>query len=246
MNDLHNDDWQATLDRLVDDELSPAERAACIARAEREPAGWRDVALRFLEEQEFRRACRSLQSRTNDAVDPQRSLSGDPAIRPIAANDRSTNRRAAWSRLAAACAAVAAMVWGVVAVTSSHRGESDAGRNMAIAPSPRVVRPSNTRAASVAQRSANSGTSQAQFVVMNPGGEPQQVMTLPVVTATPDEWRRLASEQPKLPSEIREQIERQGLEVHERRTWWPVRLTDGRDGFLPIDEVQWVSSSNTY
>ena len=54
-----SDEKTILIDRLVDDELSPAEREELLAALEQED-GWRDCALAFLENQSWRREIKSL------------------------------------------------------------------------------------------------------------------------------------------------------------------------------------------
>jgi hypothetical protein len=62
---------EAELDALVDDELDDDRRRAFLQKMDREPAGWRRVALRFLQRQVERRVVRDLMSATPNRAKPE-------------------------------------------------------------------------------------------------------------------------------------------------------------------------------
>lgn len=81
---------QEEIDRLVDDELSQAERRAIIERLERLPDGWRRCALAFLEAQCWRRAI-APEEPCESAATPGAGLTVEGA--PLAAETRVAPRR---------------------------------------------------------------------------------------------------------------------------------------------------------
>jgi hypothetical protein len=94
------------LDRLVDDELTDAERRELLLRLERTPDGWRRCALAFLENQAWRSESKS-------------HVSGAPqiAVRPTPAKvaKRGWSGAVVWMPLAtAACLMLALGMWVVV------------------------------------------------------------------------------------------------------------------------------------
>jgi hypothetical protein len=108
-------DERGHVDRLVDGELSDAERRALLARLDREPDGWRRCALAFLEAQCWREALDPLAARSGSTVRP--SAVGKAAARP-----RTPGRaRGLFSRAAVLLAAFA-LGWAV-------RGAPPAGPN---------------------------------------------------------------------------------------------------------------------
>ena len=99
---------EAELDALVDDELDDDRRRAFLQRMEREPAGWRRVALRFLQRQVERRVVRDLMGATQPRTtqEPRKTEPGIvrwyPALR---------------------IAAMALLVVGLVELLVPHRGK---------------------------------------------------------------------------------------------------------------------------
>ena len=72
---------EAELDALVDDELDDDRRRVFLQKMDREPAGWRRVALRFLQRQVERRVVRDLMGATQPRVKPESRNSDSGIVR---------------------------------------------------------------------------------------------------------------------------------------------------------------------
>ncbi len=110
---------EAVLDALVDDELDDNRRREFLQRMDKEPAGWRRVALRFLQRQVERRAVRDL-------------MGG--AVARVSASPKTEGKIIRWYP-ALRVAAVVMLVAGLVGIFASHRGRRPAGKLGAMATS---------------------------------------------------------------------------------------------------------------
>src|SRR3954453_22699968 len=90
---FQNDD--ILFDRLVDGELSTAERRELLALLDKRPEGWRKCALAFLEAQAWKKDFQSLTAK------PATRAAAASMIAPKANSQRTTIRAAQWLAVAA-------------------------------------------------------------------------------------------------------------------------------------------------
>jgi hypothetical protein len=202
------------IDRLVDDELDPAERRALLGRLDAEPGGWRRCALAFLEAQSWRAALAAL------ADEP---AAGEPGRRP----GRMTPRPALVG-LAAGLLAAFALGWAAGGsahgpprqapdrVTSTPAGQASPGAQPV--PTPAPAEPVRIGSTATRVRPVSSG---------------RTVLAIPGLD---ERWLRRPPA--PLPEPLRRQWERRGYRVEQQHALMTVPLKDGRRMAVPVDEVR--------
>jgi hypothetical protein len=219
------------IDRLVTGDLDESERLELLAWLDAEPARWRRCGLAFLEAQALR-----------DALTPGAAgeLTLSSAGPPRAAGWRSPRLR--WRPMLVAAAAIMAAF--ALGWTLGHRPPSPVDSGMSIAGNS----PDESSAAA-SQTAASAGSTPAGTTLSpTPGGrvtlvrvrvgegtDAREVM-LPVLAgpATSVAWERTPG---PVPDYVRRQWERQGYRVTERRQTVPLKLADGRQVELPVEQV---------
>lgn len=206
------------LDRLVDGELSDAERSALLARLEAEPDGWRRCALAFLEARAWREAFAPLAARTSrDAMlPPVDAPSGIPADVPRPGSRTWPPSRRLRTFAAIAAGFLAAFVAGWSAGEMSHARVP--GRNVAQGPSPRDANGPAPRAGSGPEEDTPA-----------PGS--------PEAPRPPIDHRWLAQLPTPLPESVLRQLERSGYQVDQQQVLISMGLDDGDSVALPVNEV---------
>jgi len=214
------DDW--IFDQLADGELGESDRRELLAQLDTTPDGWRRCALAFLEGQSLRQEFRALAA-------SQRAAPAAVAARPAA-------RSRGWRQRAAALANLAAGF--LIAITLVFLVREYSGPP---APSPGEVAVggrNNTGAAATASQAGEVPSRGWQTMTLAPDAGTQQFVHLPVnERATIDEdWLKTLPE--AIPADILRTLERTGHRVERQRQLLPVPLEDGRQLFVPVDQVE--------
>ena len=225
---MNNNLDERTLQRCVDGELSESEQQALLRQLEASPAGWREVALSFLEHQLWSKA-------GHDFVhEPAPPLVAGPAqlseapLRPWSSRVRS---------VALAASTLLAVGLGYVG------GQGRFGSNSAATPSgPGVVqsasntsRPSGSPTAMVSMRNDSSA------VPLRPDSIPavtnSQPPSAPVFDAEllQQYGDRLM---PRLSVEDRQRLEDQGYQIREEPSYYTVPIDDNRRLIVPVNTVR--------
>jgi hypothetical protein len=240
------------LDRLVDGELSEAERHEVLVALDRDDCdptcGWRRLALAFVESQTLHRELRS-------GCLPSHPHSPGAVLTALAECGRSsvvatvqTHRApvAGWLR-AAALVACGLFAFGI------GRWSSPVGRDLARVEQRPVTTPQtfvgptqndeNTELAAV--ESPKQETQQTLRLVLDDllGGPPQSV-EVPVVSDSqidPVEW---LDSPPSVPADVQRALLRAGRLVHEQRQLFEVEMSDGRRGIVPVSDVTVVNAGS--
>lgn len=239
------------LDRLVDGELSPAERRELVARLEAEPEGWRRLALAFLEAQAWREELRGLDEAPLVAAPPSRSAPAEPSRVPDAggrwgALGQHGPAASSWLALAASLlmafglgswSAGGRNPWAPAAGGSGNfvaqRGSNSAGAPRGIAPG---------AAADLAGIGLGPGESGSPAVVdlvwADGAASAGRPVHLPVVS--PDEsWEAWLTQPEVQASGPADRIlSRLGHRVNRIRQLVPVTLEDGHVAEVPVERVQ--------
>ncbi|MEX2114553.1 MAG: hypothetical protein WD845_15265 [Pirellulales bacterium] len=250
-------DESRVLDRLVDGELSQADRRTLLASLDDEPGGWRRCALAFLEAQSWRWQLAQV------ASGPLVAQAAAAVKRPDSALRGGVGSRSFWG----ACLAIAGSLLVAFGLGTRYTNEAPnvahvstagdsnlggAGTSTSVA-APTTVEPANS-IASAAQPTVDSDPSAA-----NATGEPSAWETLTLSTvdeagsADPDHQFEvrvrdadadaasldalLASGESTLPAALVEQLQQDGWEVTSRRQLMPVSLSDGRQMVVPVEQV---------
>jgi hypothetical protein len=227
-------------DRLVDGELSEAERSRLLAALDQEPDGWRRCALAFLEAQCWREGLgglfRPAQPMATRETGPS-SLTQKPGRSPA-------GRR--WS-----LQSVAAMATGLVACFLLVMGATHYWDNGGNAGPSGGVTPANLA----------KGGPQSAPLMPGPSAYPDQstpwqMVGLPtgnnngtvVIPAKPrdrldDQWmQNLPS---AMPEKVRQALERTGHRVQQQREVIPVQMNDGRVLFVPVEQMDIQPAQHT-
>jgi hypothetical protein len=217
---------QRLLDRLVDGELSDEQERAVIARLEDTPDGWRRCALAFLESRCWQRAA--------DAVTRQ----GDGEPRPAAAQQTSSAWRAQPWTWVLALAAVFLVAFGVGtflprAGSRSSRMEVAQPAAPALRPSPALAQVERPADQSVTDRVGPAGDLYlGNLKLVNDSGSEIDV---PVYDWNQQVAEELMYRSQPLSPDLARQLKRH--QVRSSRSYLPVRLEDGRQIVLPVQEV---------
>lgn len=204
------------LDRLVDGELTDAERRELLLHLERTPDGWRRCALAFLENQAWRGEAKSWASEAPEV-----------AVRPRTA----TTARSVWSAAtawtmvaAAACLLIAVGLWVVV---RDRDGNSITQIQIPQGGNVRVVGNSPTAAAPNMRLVVEGGP--------NRSGE---VVEVPLVDAGQLDEALFGPWSQAVPPEVLQMLEQAGHQVVRERRLVPFDLRDGRRVVVPMDQVE--------
>lgn len=208
-----------SLDRFVDGELSEPERRDVLLAADREPDGWRRLALAFVESQTLREELKAL-------------------TQPMSPNTRCASDRAPFVRLQLAWLRVTGLVACCLLAFGIGRW-SNANTSTNSAASPRTFAPSDGKGQTIAAGAPESGERhQTMRLVLDDllGGPPQSV-DVPVVEDSQSDPSDYLTGPPVISPEIQRALLRAGRRVHEQRQLFEVPLADGRYGVVPVSNV---------
>ena len=238
MNESMTAEEQQLLDRLVDGELSEAERRGLLARLESQSDGWRRCALAFLEAQSWSKQLRTFASHS----------AKDPAVQPAAPVRRSWMAGPAGTLLAAAASFLVALGlglawrtgaegWGTVAeappAQAPETGASQLAQNEPAKQTP--VRPQSPAELQPGLSDPRWGT-----MTVSVDGDQDGVaerLELPVVAGSELDESWLESQPAALPPQVLKALERMGHRVEQQRQFFPFELRDGRRVVVPVDEI---------
>jgi hypothetical protein len=223
-------------DRLVDGELSEADRRALLASLDAEPEGWRRCALAFLEAQAWRESFGELT--------PAKSQPAPAPIPEISPRPPKTKKPlgAMGTVMAMAASFLIALGLGGWLLRSPDGGTTNPSSNLiAENTGPRTITPIPpvTPGGEAIRQPESPVTAPWQMVKLQAPGltgsnEPLQLPALPR-DRLDEEF--LDSVPSPLPEAVRQALERTGHEVRTHRDLVPVQLKDGRQLVVPIDQV---------
>lgn len=240
MDPISNFDQQA-IDRLVDGELSIGQQRGLISELDASADGWRRVALAFMEANQLRTAVRATLADTHDGramemmeppakVDLLVTIPTRPSLpqslNPHDGLDRTG--RAGW-----VAAIAASLVIGVSAgrIWQPESLDENGVKRLSVHES---ISPAATAQQAIVAENATPTKPDVPVWLVDP--EMQQMRSLSVPVMSLSEMRNADwFAQPSLPPSVRQQIERHGYHIEERRTWLPCMLPDGREAVLPVD-----------
>lgn len=245
---------QDLIDRLVDGELTPEERQALILRMQADGELCRQVALAFLEAQEWSKCLGSALEALNHTeglpagVTDKSKLESLPhaASRPLGVQlPHGTTNAAARAKtrsihhLAGTLAAMAAsLLLGSVAswwaLSQWAVRPAKQSTNPAIAATGRPVE--NGGAAQVPSASDQSLELVTLPVAVEASGESSDLQ-FPVVSLAGNS-PVIVSPAGILPQDFWENLRKHGHTIRQQRHFLPVALPDGREGVMPVDQVE--------
>lgn len=207
-----------SLDRFVDGELPESERREVLLVVDREPDGWRRLALAFVESQALRQELKAL---TQPASSVRHATYRVPSVRASLAWLRVTG-------LVACCL----LAFGIGRWSNANTPTNSVA-------GPRTFAPSDGNGQSVAAVAPESGERhQTMRLVLDDllGGPPQSV-DVPVVEDSQSDPADYLTGPPVISPEIQRALLRAGRRVHEQRQLFEVPLSDGRFGIVPVSNV---------
>jgi len=234
------------LDRLVDGELSDADRRELLLRLEHEPHGWRRCALAFLEAQSWKEDLGAM-CRSAATPNPVAACAGPYDTIRMAGPPAAASRPRMGTLLAMAASLLVALVLG-----STARDWWQVRSGGPVAPRPDLA---NVGTAGPSVLDASKKTSLPPELV--DAAEPGNGWKMVTLAVPPDDLRgadravRLpAIEQDRLNEEWIEQfptalpagvlraLERTGYQVRQQRQLMPLPMKDGRRLVVPVDRVE--------
>lgn len=237
------------LDRLVDGELSDVERRNLLGRLERQPDGWRRLALAFLEAQTWGDAARE-----TDAVAASPKAS---EIRPAELVDAGSRnwKRLVGTPLAMAASFLLAFTLGI-ALRGAWRG-TDPNAAMLAAQKSAQSEAAMRDVIAQAQLGPLNGTALNDNVEYLPVGpefaatrqqanDPVEEVWLPTEESASDESNLAGTPAPAVPEQVLRSLRRLGHEVQTHQSLWPVDLKNGQRALVPVDEVEIRYVGNDY
>ncbi|HOM16359.1 MAG TPA: hypothetical protein PLQ00_03480 [Thermoguttaceae bacterium] len=231
---------EGQLDRLVDGELSEAQRREVLQQVAVHPEGWRRLALAFLEAQTWRQEMPCL-VQTPIAPKPQ------PVVRPASTRPI---RSPAWQILALAGGVLVAFLGGywMRDIWPGLPTSSQEGLIVQSTPLPKQANQETQERKTPSEEdwlkegpesSGRPSSSGWEYVTLTAGRGPDgvpEVVRVPVSPAVPE--RGLAPSRPPIPEELLELLRRWGAEVSHSRGFVPLRIEDGRQVVVPVEQVE--------
>ncbi|QEG39814.1 hypothetical protein [Roseimaritima ulvae] len=237
---VDRDSLELQMQRLVDGELDVDGRRWLLQQADSRPAMWRQIALRFIEEQ-------SLQANRSVFVDavPPTSAAVDPADHesPVQTPVRPARQVPRWAMLAGL---VACLLFGVSigrlltpAATLVRAPEPPPAADMPsakAAPAPPVESAPATDSPSPPGVRSDVST---RLVGLNKTG--QSVVDLPLVPVKSLSSDVLMGHDHASLDELHQELARRGIELRYQTTVVDGMLPDGRQMYLPVHEVSFTN-----
>jgi hypothetical protein len=253
LDEFRNDECRV-LDRLVDGELSQADRRALLAALDDEPGAWRRCALAFLESQSWRWQLAQVASEPLVA----QAISASGATPLTGAGVKRRNGFGAWLAIAAGLL-VAFLLGARYGEPSPQIADvpTESGADLAANESPSAQPVLETP---VAPPRSVAGTEPAPDEPTAAAGDPSastwETLTLAALNESGDEaadrqfeirvrddsdsqalQELLAADESALPAALIEQLELEGWQVSRQRQFVPVSLPDGRRMILPVEQL---------
>lgn len=242
-----NDDLRQ-LDLLVDGALPEGERRELLARLERQPDGWRRLALAFLEAQTWGEAARA------EAQDDARA---SRAVRPAESPAERTPNWKLWvgTPLAMAASFLVAFTLGMLLRGAWRDSEPNASL-LAAGQSAQAESAARNAIAQAEVQLPEGWTfnDEVQYFPAGPelaaAGEPEadpvEEVWLPADTEPSAESSLAGTPAPAVPEQVLRSLRRLGHQVNTRQALWPVDLQNGQRAIVPVDEVEIRYVGNDY
>lgn len=235
------------IDRLVDGELSSAERRAVLMSLDRESDGWRRLALAFLESQVLRESIRSTTAASAQSSRPQvqvARIENTSNQRPTARTTPSSiaaNPWRAWGPLALCGLLMFGLGRLSLPTTTAPVSSTNSVEPAAKTYSPPTASPVTDHQPDtmLASNAADSAVQQQtlRLELGDESGGPPQVVDVPVVETGRIGPEDLLQAPPVIPDRVQRALLRSGRRVYEQRQVYEVTLEDGRRGIVPVSEV---------
>lgn len=239
------DDYRAdegrVLDRLVDGELSQAERRALLAALDDEPGAWRRCALAFLESQSWRWQLAQIASEPLVAQAATRGPAGSAAI-----SAKRSNGLGRW--LAIAAGLLISFTLGTrftpapqqAANVPSEASSAVAAHDALPAPVPEAIAENPSEPAAEASAAEPNWETLTLASLEGADGESAASSFEVRVRDNADSQtlqELLSANESALPEALVRQLELEGWQVSRQRQLVPVSLPDGRRMVMPVEQI---------
>jgi hypothetical protein len=243
---------RAELDRMVDGELSNDQQRALLQRLEESPAGWRELALSYVEASVWKEQFAPQKTHTRASFEATLPAVIAPNSDKPGGTDAATPEARRQSALASAFAAVAVLlVFGLGIWLGRTQAELPAQPSR-IAHS---LQPPHTNVANTSrmegpidptttvERNTDAPLPETVQVVYSDGqSDVWRVVDVPIADSVPGDgskqldefWNRRES---AISPELRADLEKSGHRITESRNLWPAQLPDGRSVVIPVSQI---------
>lgn len=222
----YNDD--SLFDRLVDGELSSAERKMLLESLDARPQGWRRCAIAFLEAQSWRSEMKQLTQERPTTT----ARATTPVTEPHSKQQHSLRTAAQWLAVAAAL-----LVAFKVGTWKRESGVPIAGSPVA----------TNEQLVSVPPPAGAANTTKSNDAlnlwVRDDAGQMRRVR-VPLVDAQSLDRQLGTVFQTGVPDDVRDQLHDSGYAVQSKRQYAPLWLENGRPMVVPVEDTKIVPVSN--
>ncbi len=234
MRELLNSNDDVAFDRLVDGELSAAERRALLETLDTTPDGWRRCAIAFLEAQTWGGDFREL-VRKPDGSQP---ASNTPAMRQVAKRRRPMRKAMGWAAMAASL--LVAFSLGV----AEHDNIFPVASAPTDSPQAQVADADAPPAPAVVE---NPNDPEALTLwVRDEAGQPRS-LRVPLLDAGALDRELGVQFRSGLPSNLRQRLRDDVYHVQSKRRYAPLWLENGQRMVLPVEDTKIVPvSQNVY
>ena len=222
-----NDDVQ--LDRLVDGELTDAERRRLLESFDQQPEGWRRCALAFLQAQSWREGLGQLLNSSPSASE-ERS-----APVPLSGSGRTAWQMSGVRWLALAASLLVAFGLGSMQNFRMAPLGGPVAINNDIAVAPRPAAPQT--------RQGKKTSDELTLYVRDNTGHMQPVH-VPLVDAGTLDDQLGVKFQPGMPDAVRDQFKNHGYSVESKQQYAPLWLENGRPMIVPVEDTKIVPVSD--
>jgi hypothetical protein len=231
----HNDD--ILFDRLVDGELSAAERRQLLLALDDRPDGWRRCALRFLEAQCMTESLR--QFLREPITRKTASVSTDCANTSISlaeatSNGKSERRGASWAAIAAGL--LIAFTLGLIARSGGSRDGAPLAEGPVLDPNASIAQGDPPSAPDANPRNDDDALT---LFVRDETGQTRPVR-VPLVDAQTLDRQLGLQFRTGVPEELRSRLQDRGFDVQSKRSYAPLWFEDGRPMFVPVEDTKIV------
>jgi anti-sigma factor RsiW len=218
-------------DRLVDGELSAAERRRLLASLDDQPGGWRRCALAFLEAQRWSEV---LGEFVRDPV-PAQAADEKVSVTPVSPAHFERRREVVW--LAVAAGLLAAFTLGL-----TWRGGAPIAGNAPV--------PSGDTVAEVIPPPAShspdaAGATDALTLWVRDEAGKARPLRVPLVDARTLDQQLGMEFQTGMPADVRSQLQDRGFDVRSKRRYAPLWLENGRPMIVPVEDTRIVPVSQS-
>ncbi|MFO0790830.1 MAG: hypothetical protein U0805_15340 [Pirellulales bacterium] len=234
-----NDD--ILFDRLVDGELTSAERRTLLASLDARRDGWRKCALAFLEAQSWREHSRAI------LAEPQPAAPASQSVQTVDADKESPAPTTTDQRIsiksASAWLAIAAALLVAFRVGSMQRGNTNQVAGATPNDHQVATTPPNSPPAPQVNRVPKNPSDALNLWVRDDSGQLRRVR-VPLVDANALDPDLGLQFQTGVPDDVRNQLQQQGYAVKSQRKFAPMWLENGRPMIVPVEDTKIVPVSN--